>query len=672
MTETATPTSASTKARPRNLTPLAVILAAIAGLALLIGMSLGGSSYSPPEEGIPDPGPVVGWGLPIAKLLVVISGTLTIGFLTSAAFLLPAADKRTVTHVGRSDIKIAGWSAVSWAVVAVMAIVFGNAAVVGQPLLASLEPDLFFTFAFEPTIHKAYAFSAVLALVVAVGCLFTVRTGATFVLLAIAGIALPIPSIASHSSSVGDHSLALTAGAIHGIAAALWVGSLVAVSRHIWRMDPGADHAVQRFSPLALWCVIALLISGAANTYTRLEQPADLLGTGYGLLVVIKVSLIAALLLFANRARRMALADSTPQRGPLLRWLTIEICLLAATIGIAASLTQTAFPRADVPLGSTAEQLLGFPFPPPPDWQTVMLGWYPDIFFLLVGAALLVFYWMGALKLRRNGVPWQWGRTAAWTAGVLVLMWATSSGIAGYSQVSVEWHMVQHMTIGMLVPVLLALGMPSTLALRALPTGKETNRGPRDWLLWGIHTPLSKLATHPLVALALGTVGLYGLYFTPLFGLGMSSHVGHVLMNVHFLIAGFLFYWVVLGLDPGPRRIPPWARLILLLVYISLHGLFAVALMSLTQPLAPEWFSQVQPPWITDSLTDTLNGGGVAWAFGEIPALIVTVVVAVQWARSDERTARRLDRQSERDNDAELRAYNKRLANLAAQSDSTE
>ena len=214
MTETATPTSASTKARPRKLTPVAVILAAIAGLALLIGMSLGGSSYSPPEEGIPDPGPVVGWGLPIAKLLVVISGTLTIGFLTSAAFLLPAADKRTVTHVGRSDIKIAGWSAVSWAVVAVMAIVFGNAAVVGQPLLASLEPDLFFTFAFEPTIHKAYAFSAVLALVVAVGCLFTVRTGATFVLLAIAGIALPIPSIASHSSSVGDHSLALTAGAI--------------------------------------------------------------------------------------------------------------------------------------------------------------------------------------------------------------------------------------------------------------------------------------------------------------------------------------------------------------------------------------------------------------------------------------------------------------------------
>ncbi len=664
MTDTAT--------RTRPLAPLAVILASLAGIGLLFGMFLGGSSYVTPEEGIPDPGPIVGWGLPLAKLLVVVGGTLTIGFLTSAAFLLPSADKRTVTHAGRRDIKIAGWSSTLWAAAAVMAIVFGNATVVGESLLPSLEPDLFFTFAFEPTIHKAYAFSALLALVVAVGCLFTVRTGATVVLLAIAAIALPVPSIASHSSSVGDHSLALTAGAIHGIAAALWVGSLVAVSRHIWRMDPGAEDAVKRFSPLAVWCVIALLVSGAANTYTRLEQPSDLVGTGYGLLIVIKVALIAALLLFANRARRLALAEPTPRRGPLLRWLVIEIGLLAATIGIAASLTQTAFPRADVPLGSTAEQLLGFPFPPPPDLQTVTLGWYPDIFFLLLGLALLVLYWMGALKLRRNGVPWQWGRTAAWTLGVLVLLWATSSGIAGYAQVSVEWHMVQHMTIGMLVPVLLALGMPATLALRALPTGKAANRGPRDWLLWAIHTPLSKLATHPLVALALGTVGLYGLYFTPLFGLGMSSHVGHVLMNVHFLVAGFLFYWVVLGLDPGPRRVPPWARLILLLVYISLHGLFAVALMSLTQPLAPEWFSQVQPPWLTDALADTLNGGGIAWAFGEIPALIVTVVVAVQWARSDERTARRLDRQSDRDNDAELRAYNKRLASLAARSDSAE
>ena len=92
--------------------------------------------------------------------------------------------------------------------------------------------------------------------------------------------------------------------------------------------------------------------------------------------------------------------------------------------------------------------------------------------------------------------------------------------------------------------------------------------------------------------------------------------------------------------------------------------------MSLTEPLAEGWFTQVQPPWLGDPLTDTLNGGGVAWAFGEIPAVIAVIVVSVQWARSEERAAARGDRQSERDNDAELRAYNERLAQLAARSDS--
>jgi len=84
-----------------------------------------------------------------------------------------------------------------------------------------------------------------------------------------------------------------------------------------------------------------------------------------------------------------------------------------------------------------------------------------------------------------------------------------------------------------------------------------------------------------------------------------------------------------------------------------------------TEPLAADWYALVQPPWITDPLQDTLNGGQVAWALSEIPSLIVLIAIAVQWARSDEREAKRSDRQADRDNDAELRAYNDRLAGLA-------
>jgi len=224
--------------------------------------------------------------------------------------------------------------------------------------------------------------------------------------------------------------------------------------------------------------------------------------------------------------------------------------------------------------------------------------------------------------------------------------------------------MLQHMTLAMLAPVLLVLGAPATLALRALRPSRSGDRGPREWVVWGLHSPVSKLITHPVFVLAISTFGLYGLYFTGLFPAMMGSHLGHVLMQIHFLVSGFLFYWVVVGVDPMPRLVPYWAKLILLLIYLSLHGFFAIALMMTGEPIGAEWFGQVQPPWITDPLADTYLGGGIAWGFGEIPTLIVLVAVAVQWARSDERTARRTDRAADRDGDAELKAYNERLARM--------
>lgn len=148
----------------------------------------------------------------------------------------------------------------------------------------------------------------------------------------------------------------------------------------------------------------------------------------------------------------------------------------------------------------------------------------------------------------------------------------------------------------------------------------------------------------------------------------MGSHVGHVIMQLHFILAGYLFYWVLIGIDPRPKPLPYWGRMLLLLLAISVHGFFAVALMMGTQPIAPEWYGIVRPDWMVDSLRDSLDGGQVAWGVGEIPNLIVLIAIAVQWSRSDDREATRRDRQADRDDDAELRAYNDRLAALHGRS----
>jgi putative copper resistance protein D len=210
------------------------------------------------------------------------------------------------------------------------------------------------------------------------------------------------------------------------------------------------------------------------------------------------------------------------------------------------------------------------------------------------------------------------------------------------------------------------MGGPITLALRVIPPAPGGARGPREWILWALHSPLTRFVTHPAYALMVYTVGLYGLYYTSLYETLMASHLGHFAMQVHFLAAGYLFYWVVIGVDAGPRRLGYPARLILPMASLVIHSFFAVPMMMTEVPMVPGWYALVQPPWLTDPLADTRIAGGIAWGFGEIPTLVVALALGIQWARADDREARRGDRRADLDGDAELQAYNARLARLDA------
>ena len=89
-----------------------------------------------------------------------------------------------------------------------------------------------------------------------------------------------------------------------------------------------------------------------------------------------------------------------------------------------------------------------------------------------------------------------------------------------------------------------------------------------------------------------------------------------------------------------------------------------VIIMMGSEPLAQDWYGIVRPEWVTDPLADTKFGGQIAWGISEIPMLFMILTVAWQWSRSDDREAARKDRQADRDGDAELTAYNERLAAL--------
>jgi len=392
----------------------------------------------------------------------------------------------------------------------------------------------------------------------------------------------------------------------------------------------------------------------------------ELFTTGYGQVILAKVALIIGLGLFGFQLRRRVIPtmSSPGAHKRFTKVAVVEVIIMFAAAGLGVALATSAYPRVEELLPTFGESLLGYPYPPAPTVSGVVFGFQFEPFFLtgsLIAAALYV---IGFVRLRKRGDAWPAMRLVSWMAGIAIVIWCTNSGIALYSQVSVGLHMVNHMTLTMLGPIFLVLGAPATLALRALKPSSAGERGPREWLVLFLNSRINGFATNPFFVFFIYVIGLYGLYLTPAFGWLMGSHIGHVVMQLHFIFAGYLFYWVLIGIDPRPHPLPFWGRIILLLLAISVHAFFSVILMMGTTPMAIEWYGIVRPEWVVDPIADSIYGGQVAWGIAEFPALIVFIAIMVQWARSDDRDAKRKDRQAERDGDAELNAYNERLASL--------
>jgi putative copper resistance protein D len=353
-------------------------------------------------------------------------------------------------------------------------------------------------------------------------------------------------------------------------------------------------------------------------------------------------------------------------RAPFVRLAAGEIVFMAVAIGVSVGLSKSPPPVSQAPLtGDFArEGLLGFPYPPPVSVLRMFTVWHIDWAWLALCVVLAGCYLWAVRRLRLRGDRWPVYRTIAWLAGCAVLIWVTSGGPAVYGLVHFSSHMVDHMALMMVVPPLFVLGGPVLLALRALPVRHDGSRGIREWLLLFTHSRFLGFLAKPVVAGVIFAGSLIAFYYSPAFEGALSTHEWHVAMCVHFLLSGYLFFWVFIGVDPGPARPPYPVLLIVLLGTLAFHAFFGVALMLSDQVLAADWWHALGQTNHAALLADQHAAGGIAWGASEIPMVLVTLGVAVQWTRSDERAARRLDRQADRDGDAELRAYNERLARL--------
>ena len=663
--ESTPPAPSGARARGRAL-PVGALSLAVAVVASAVGLVIAGGAYSPAPVGLPDAGPLVGWLLPVLRVLTDAAAILVIGFLLSAVVLCPQGPEGLVTRPGRRDLVTAAWAAVAWSTLALMQALVEVASVLGLPLQQALTPGVLSTYAFDIPLTRALLITAAAALALACAAAVTASVGVTAIWLMVAVIIGCLPQLAGHGAALGDHALALSGGIAHVASASLWVGGVIALAWHALRRDVPLAIGVRRFGAIALICILLLAVSGVANAYTRLDSVSELITTGYGQVTLIKVVVLLMLAGLATHLRRriQPTIDVSGRVRAFVRIIGIEVVLMSAAIGTGVALSLSPFPRVEELLPTPAENILGFPFPPPPTVQTVVLGFHLEPVFLLASLVAAGLYCTGFTRLISRGDRWSVLRLVSWLSGIGLVIWATNAGIAAYGQVSVGMHMIQHMVLSMVAPMLLVLGAPFTLALRALRPSPGPYRGPREWIVWLLNSPYAKVITNPLVVFVLYAVGLYALYFTPAFAWLMGNHIGHLWMLFHVLAVGYLFAWIIMGADPLPYALPHWARFGLLLVAIAIHAFFAVVIMGGSTPIGEEWYAQVRPPWITDPAEDSRVSGQIAWGVSEVPMLFMLVTVAVQWARADDREARRKDRQAERDGDAELSAYNDYLQRL--------
>ena len=589
------------------------------------------------------------------------------GTLYAIGFLLLEEHGRLTKEAQRIK-SLALLATIVWLACTVGGVVVEVANLLGGGFLDAFDLTTLSSFLRTTSIGRDYLFQIVMAFL-AIGLIGRAKKiGAIYFALAVTMLALLIPLFQSHAASAGNHGLAIGALIFHVGAVSLWVGGVLGL---ILISPRARELSISRFSALALWAAIIVGVSGALSAWTRLNFWSGW-HSRYGLLILIKVALFALLVVIGAKHRR-TIASQIEGRRQTFRLLLNECLVMVAATAIGGWLSTSVPPTSPAALVADRDPsiaITGIAMPPAPTFGRILSAYSPDgtmLGFLLLITALYIY---GVVVLSRRGDKWPVGRTIAFAISVSLVDFATSGGIGVYAHFAFSYHMLGHMILGMIAPIGFVLSAPITLALRTLPQGRTPEeRGIRGTLISVIHSKYSVIITNPIVALALFDGSLFVLYMTPLFGKLMQSHSGHFAMDIHFLLAGYLFFYVIVGIDPNPRKIPHIVRIIVLFAAMSIHAFFSIALLSTSSLLDGGYFGSLHRLWNTNLLSDQHTGAALGWMMGEIPILLALVATFIQWIRVDTREARRIDRAADRaaamGEEDELARYNKYLANLA-------
>ena len=292
-----------------------------------------------------------------------------------------------------------------------------------------------------------------------------------------------------------------------------------------------------------------------------------------------------------------------------------------------------------------------------PDAAELVLGWNIEPFVALSLLVVAIAWWrlLRAVDRAHPEHPVSRGRRWAFLAGLAVVAVALQSGLARYDTTLFSLHMVQHLLLTLVAPPLLALAAPVTQILRAASPAAR-----RRWVLPFLHSRAVAVIGHPIVAWVAFTAVMWGTHFSPLFDLSLEDRLVHDLEHGLYLAAGLLFWWPLVSLDPGPRRMGHPARLAYVFLQMPQNSFLAVAILFADTALYPH-YATLGAPYGIDALSDQRLAAGLMWFVGDVIFLIAMLAVLAGWMRSESRATGAADRRADderaaiRDREAALR-----------------
>jgi cytochrome c oxidase assembly factor CtaG len=234
-------------------------------------------------------------------------------------------------------------------------------------------------------------------------------------------------------------------------------------------------------------------------------------------------------------------------------------------------------------------------------------------------AALAVFggwYVWALMRRRAAGRTWPPVRTACFVVGCVVFLLGTDSGLSAFTRTNFSTFAAQYSMVGLVAPLLFAFSAPLTLA------------GGWEWL----HRRSARWVAGPVTTWVLFDASVLVFGFSGLLPDALGGGWAAQAILLALAVVGTIFCWPVVDIDPVPRRIGFWPRILYLLLSFPIFAILGMGLESQT--------TRVNPAMTLGSLH---LGAAVIWVAGEGIGLLGAIWVFAQWLRQDERRARSHD-----------------------------